>query len=84
MKPAVTSAALVEGALTLVVKHARNLRLAVFASKSFDGDPRSWKIDDLVASAASGSDAAVLDPGTRHLGDGTADLDGIDPPLQLD
>jgi hypothetical protein len=53
--------ALVEGSLTFVVKHARNLNLGVFRSKSFDGEPRTWKIDELVASAASGSDSAILD-----------------------
>jgi len=55
----VLAAALVEGALTFVVKHARSLQLAVFRSKDFDGEPRTWKIDDLVASAASGSEASI-------------------------
>jgi hypothetical protein len=57
----VLAGALVEGSLTFVVKHARNLNLGVFRSKSFDGEPRTWKIDELVASAASGSDSAILD-----------------------
>lgn len=62
----VLAAALIEGALTFVVKHARNLRLGVFLSKDFDRDPRTWKIDDLVASAASGSEAAILDVQTKN------------------
>lgn len=62
----VLAAALVEGALTFVVKHARKLGLAVFRSADFDRDPRTWKIDDLVSSAASGSDAAILDVQTRN------------------
>jgi hypothetical protein len=57
---------LVEGALTFVVQHARNLNLGVFKSKDFDGAPRSWKIDDLVSSAASGSDTAILDIPTKN------------------
>jgi hypothetical protein len=65
LSAAVLSAALVEGALTFVVKHARSLKLEVFRSKDFDGDPRGWKIDDLIKSAASGSGSAVLDQQTR-------------------
>jgi hypothetical protein len=57
----VLAAALVEGALTFVVKHARKSGLSVFQSKDFERDPRTWKIDDLVASAASGSGSAILD-----------------------
>lgn len=66
---AVTSAALVEGVLTFVVRHARSLKLGVFASKDFEREPRSWKIDDLVRSAAAGGPSAVLDEGTRHRAD---------------
>ena len=62
----VLAAALVEGALTFVVKHARKLRLGVFLSKDFERDPRTWKIDALVASAASGSEAAILDVQTKN------------------
>jgi hypothetical protein len=62
----VLAAALVEGALTFVVSHARRLGLGVFLSKDFDREPRTWKIDDLVASAASGSDAAILDVQTKN------------------
>lgn len=61
----VLAAALVEAALTFVVKHARTLNLEVFRSKDFDGEPRTWKIDDLVRSAASGSSSAVLDQQTK-------------------
>jgi hypothetical protein len=49
-----------------VVKHARAAGLGVFLSKDFDRDPKSWKIDDLVASAASGSDTAILDLQTKN------------------
>jgi hypothetical protein len=62
----VLAAALVEGALTFVVRHARNLNLGVFRSKDFGGDPRTWKIDDLVTSAASGSESAILDIPTKN------------------
>jgi hypothetical protein len=61
----VLSAALVEGVLTFVVKHARAAGLGVFRSSDFDRNPRTWKIDDLVASAASGSDTAILDIPTK-------------------
>jgi hypothetical protein len=56
---AVLAAALVEGALTFIVKHAR--ANGQFQSKDYEKEPRSWKIDDLVASAASGGPAAILD-----------------------
>src|SRR5216684_255383 len=62
----VLAAALVEGALTFVVKHARTAGLGVFQSKDFERDARTWKIDELVASAASGSDSAILDPQTKN------------------
>jgi hypothetical protein len=58
----VLSAALVEGSLTFVVKHARELGVGVFQSNDFDRDPRAWKIDDLVKSAASGGVSAILGP----------------------
>lgn len=63
---AVLSAALVEGALTFVVKHAHNLSLGVLGSKDFDRDSRTWKIDDLVVSAAAGNDTAILDETTKQ------------------
>jgi hypothetical protein len=65
----VIAAALVEGVLTFSVRHARSLGLGVFRSKDFDGDSRRWKIDDLVASAASGNEAAILDGPARQQAD---------------
>jgi hypothetical protein len=62
----VLAAALVEGALTFVVKHARTTGLGVFQSKDFDRDPRTWKIDDLVSSAAAGGATAILDLQTKN------------------
>jgi len=61
----VLSAALVEGALTFVVRHARALNLPVLASKTFSESSRSWRIDDLVGSAAAGGDKAILDQKLR-------------------
>jgi hypothetical protein len=54
----VLAAALVEDALTFIVKHARER--GQFQSKDYEKDPRTWKVDDLVASAASGGPSAVL------------------------
>jgi hypothetical protein len=62
----VLAAALAEGSLTFVVKHARQLDLAVFRSRDFDKDPKTWKIDDLVSSAACGGDEAILDTQTKN------------------
>jgi hypothetical protein len=61
----VLSAALVEGALIFVVAHARKRNLNVFRSKDFDGAPRTWKIEDLIKSATTGNDSAILDESTR-------------------
>jgi hypothetical protein len=66
----VLAAALVEGALTFVVKHAQKLGLAVFGSTDFKRDPRTWRIDDLIASAARGGDTAILDDQTKNRADG--------------
>jgi hypothetical protein len=66
----VLAAALVEGALTFVVKHARSQGLGVLASKDFDREPRNWKIDSLVASAAHGGDSAILDGPMRQRAEG--------------
>lgn len=63
---AVLSAAIIEGALTFVVAHARKLGAGPFKSRDFDGDPRSWKIDNLVRSAETGGPGAVLDASARH------------------
>jgi hypothetical protein len=65
----VLSAALVEGALTFLAKHARQLNVGPFKSPDFERDPRTWKIEDLVKSAATGGDAAVLDSGARTRAD---------------
>jgi hypothetical protein len=62
----VLAAALVEGALTFVVKHARTRDLGVFGSKTFETDPRVWRIDDLVSGAAGGKDNAILDASTQR------------------
>ena len=67
---AVLAAALVEGALTFVVKHARSKGLAVFRSSDFEGEPRSWKVEKLIASAASGGDDAILDQATKLRAEG--------------
>jgi hypothetical protein len=63
----VLSAALVEGVLTFIVRHARKLGLGVMGSKNFEGDQRTWKIDDLVSSAAAGRETAILDEPSRIL-----------------
>jgi hypothetical protein len=60
----VLAAALVEGALTFVVKHAR--KFGAFQSADFDKDTKTWKIDDLVKSAASGGASAILDLQTKN------------------
>lgn len=65
----VLAAALVEGALGFVVAHARSSGLRVFGSTDFAGSPRTWKIDDLVKSATTGGDDAVLDAATRAKAD---------------
>jgi hypothetical protein len=61
----VLSAALIEGALTFVAAHARSQNLGVFKLPDFDRDPGAWKIDDLVKSAASGNQDAILDESSR-------------------
>ena len=66
----VLAAALVEGVLTFVVKHAQSLGLGVFGSTDFTRDPKTWKIDDLVASAARGGDTTILDLQTKNRADG--------------
>jgi hypothetical protein len=54
----VLAAALVEGALTFIVNHAR--KNDQFQSPNYERDPQTWKIEDLVRSAASGSPSAIL------------------------
>jgi hypothetical protein len=65
----VLAAALVEGALTFVVRHAKQLGLGVLGSKDFDRPATSWKIEDLVSSAAAGKESAILDNSTRLRAD---------------
>jgi len=65
----VLSAAIVEGVLTFVVKHARQLGLGVLGSKDFDREPNTWKITDLIKSAAAGQDSAILDERSRNRAD---------------
>lgn len=59
----VLAAALVEGALTFIVAHAR--KTGQFQSPDYVKDPQSWRIDRLVASAASGGPSAILDLSTK-------------------
>jgi len=66
----VLATALVEGALTFVVKHARTKQVGPFGSSNFERDPRTWRIDDLVSSATSGGPSSILDPATRSRADG--------------
>jgi hypothetical protein len=66
----VLAAALVEGALTFVVRHARSMDLPVFRSDDFKGEPRNWRLEKLIASAASGGEAAILDQATRLRAEG--------------
>ena len=56
----VMAAAVVEGALTFAAKHSREKGLDQFGSNNFDGEPKSWKLEHLVTSAATGGDRAIL------------------------
>jgi hypothetical protein len=40
--------------------------VGVLESRTFEGDPKTWKLDDLVTSAAMGRDAAVLNDVARR------------------
>lgn len=62
----VLSAALVEGALTFVVKHARALGLGPMGSNTFEGPATKWRLEDLVESAGRGKDDAILDNATQQ------------------
>ncbi|MDI4231685.1 hypothetical protein OZ411_02520 [Bradyrhizobium sp. Arg237L] len=66
----VLAAALVEGVLAFVVKHAKSKQIGPFGSKDFEREPRTWKIEDLVGSAAAGGASSILDPATRSRADG--------------
>lgn len=63
----VLAAALVEGALTFIVGHAR--QAGQFQSSDYEKDPQRWKIEKLVASAASGGPSAILDSHVRARAD---------------
>lgn len=91
----VLAAALVEGALTFVVAHARALDLPVMASKTFEGSPTKWRLEDLITSAGNGNEAAILDKPTQlrasmlitsrqriHAGRMLAEYPGGPPDLQ--
>lgn len=91
----VLAAALVEGALTFVVAHARELGLGVLGSKTFEGSPTKWRLEDLVSSATYGNDAAIVDKSTHarasmlisarqriHAGRMLTDFPGGPPDLQ--
>lgn len=62
---ALLSAALVEGALTFAARHSRDHQLGAFQSNDFDGEPRNWKAERLIESAARGGAAAILTPQLR-------------------
>lgn len=66
----VLAAALVEGALTFVVKHAQECGVGTLGSTDFTKDPKTWKIDELVNSAARGGETAILDLQTKNRADG--------------
>ncbi len=66
MASLVLSAALVEGALTFVVGHAKKLSLGPMGTKTFEGPPRSWRLEDLINSAAQGGQNAILDEPSRN------------------
>ena len=57
----VLAAALVEGALAFVVRHARATGLGPMGSSDFGKSSTTWAIKDLINSAASGGAAAILD-----------------------
>lgn len=65
----VLAAALVEGALTFIVRRARDLGQGVMGSKTFDDSPTRWRIEDLLSGASSGRENAVLDEPTRRRAD---------------
>jgi hypothetical protein len=65
----VLAAALAEGALTFVVKHARALSSPTLASKTFDGPPNQWSFADLLKSAAAGGTDAIFDQDARARAD---------------
>ncbi len=65
----VLSAAAVEGALTFVVKHARDAGVGLFGSRDFEGDPMRWKLEALLNGAGHGADP-ILDNQTKTRAEG--------------
>lgn len=65
----VLAAALVEGALTFVVRHARATNLGPMGSTDFEGKPKGWKIEKLIESAARGNADPILDNNARLRAD---------------
>ena len=63
---AVLAAALVEGALIICVRHARALKLGTMAALPAESELSRWSIGDLVAGAATGNEAAILDSALRY------------------
>jgi hypothetical protein len=61
MTVCILAAALSEGALTFVVKHARSLALGTMNSKTFGESPTRWSFDELLKSAAAGRADAIFD-----------------------
>lgn len=61
----VLSAAVVEGALTFLVRHVRTLNIGMFASDDFAGSQEKWKIDELIKRASGGFDHAILNQSMR-------------------
>ena len=61
----VLSAALVEAALTFIVKYVRSLNIGFFASSDYDKEPHTWKLDVLLRSASGGGADAIFDSRTR-------------------
>lgn len=66
----VLSSALVEGALTFVVRYARSIGSASMASRDFDRPPNTWKLEDLLNSAAAGRDSPIIDTKIRDRAQG--------------
>ncbi len=61
----VLAAALMEGALTFIVRHALSLNNGTFSSSDWKKEPNTWRVDDLVKAAAGGGADAILDQPSR-------------------
>ncbi len=68
----VLSAAVVEGALSFVVKRARDRGQGTMGSRTFDDSPTRWRIEDLLSGATTGKEDAILDETTRRRADSLA------------